>query len=287
MKNETMVIIESTSELRQYYRQLEKPNPILGFVPTMGALHQGHISLVEQSMRNTDCTIVSIFVNPTQFNNPQDLATYPRDRDRDLAFLSQTGCHVVFIPEVHEVYPEPDLREFDFGSLERVMEGAFRPGHFNGVAQVVSRLFEMVQPNFAFFGQKDYQQLLIVKALVKKLDLAVKIVECPIVRESDGLAMSSRNLRLLPTERDQAGLIHKILREAVDKLHFATVENIKSQVDFRFQSHPAFRLEYFEVADPHTLSPVSGRPDGPFVACIAAWLGSVRLIDNIKSNPKR
>jgi pantoate--beta-alanine ligase len=281
-----MIIFDRIDALKEAIRNQRNLGKNIGFVPTMGALHMGHISLLEQAKKKSDVTVVSIFVNPTQFNKAEDLDKYPRVPEKDIEMLQLNACDFLFMPSVSEVYPVKDERSFSFGSLETVMEGAFRPGHFNGVAQVVSRLFYIVEPDIAFFGQKDYQQLLIVKELIRQLDFDIEIIECPVYRESDGLAMSSRNTRLSETERKEAPFIYSCLKEAVDKLKFATAENIKTQVEFKFRHNPAFKLEYFEIAEQKSLEPVSGKIKVPAVACIAAWLGNVRLIDNIKFNPK-
>lgn len=282
-----MIVVTTTAALKAEIGRVKEMGKSVGFVPTMGALHEGHLSLVTEARKHQAFSVVSIFVNPTQFNDPADLDKYPRAPEKDLALLDEGGCDLVFLPEVSEVYPEPDFRKFAFGHLDSILEGAFRPGHFNGVAQVVSRLFEMVEPDVSYFGQKDYQQLLIIREMVRQLNLKVKVVECPIIREPDGLAMSSRNMRLSLEDRAQAPFIFQVLKEAVGKLSFATVENIADQVTARFRANGAFRLEYFAVCDQENLEFLTGRPSKPFVACIAAWLGQVRLIDNLKAIPKR
>jgi len=228
--NKTMKIINSVAELKKQISEFKKEDKSIGFVPTMGALHAGHISLIEYSTKENDITIVSIFVNPTQFNNPNDLATYPKTLDADLEKMSYLNPDFIFIPSVKEIYPEPDTRIFEFGSLENVMEGKNRPGHFNGVAQVVSRLFEIVEPNKAYFGLKDYQQLAVIKQMVKNLKLDIEIVPCPIIREADGLAMSSRNSLLLPEQRKNATKISETLFKARNLVAEKNLSELKAWV---------------------------------------------------------
>ena len=254
----------------------------IGFVPTMGALHEGHLSLVEKAGVLCDIVVVSIFVNPTQFNDPSDLANYPRTLESDMKLLSGKHCDCVFSPLVGEIYPVPDKRRFDFGNLETVMEGRFRPGHFNGVAQVVSKLFEIVEPDKAFFGQKDFQQLAIVKELVRQMKYPVDIVSCEIIRESDGLAMSSRNRLLVPQYREYAPLINKTLIEASRLAHTKTVDQIKEYVINQINDSNSLIVEYFEIVDERYLMPIENWSTlGRKIGCIAVFAGKVRLIDNI------
>jgi pantoate--beta-alanine ligase len=254
----------------------------IGFVPTMGALHDGHLSLVDKAKENCDIIVVSIFVNPTQFNDPNDLANYPRTLESDMQLLSTKHCDCVFYPSVGEMYPVPDHRSFDFGNLETVMEGRFRPGHFNGVAQVVGKLFEIVEPDQAFFGQKDFQQLAIVKELVRQMKYRVEIVPCEIIREVDGLAMSSRNRLLLPQYRECAPLIYRTLIEAVRLARTQTVDQVKEYVTNQINSSDLLKVEYFEIVDERYLLPIEswGTKVGK-VGCIAVFAGKIRLIDNI------
>ncbi len=254
----------------------------IGLVPTMGALHEGHLSLVEKAGSMCDIVVVSIFVNPTQFNDKNDLANYPRTLESDMELLSKTRCEYIFSPAVEEVYPVPDTRKFGFGNLEAVMEGAFRPGHFNGVAQVVSRLFEIVLPDMAFFGRKDFQQMAIIKDLVRQLNIPIEIVPCDIVREKDGLAMSSRNKLLLPEYRNCAPLIYQTLREAKELVNAKTVSEVKEFVVNQLNSIQLLRVEYFEIVDDTTLMSVKNwNEPGTKVGCIAVYAGKIRLIDNI------
>jgi len=254
----------------------------IGFVPTMGALHEGHLSLVQKAGDICDIVVVSIFVNPTQFNDKNDLANYPRTLESDLKILSGAKCDYIFYPSVEEVYPVLDTRKFNFGNIETVMEGAFRPGHFNGVAQVVSRLLEIVHPDKAFFGQKDYQQIAVIKDLVRQMKIPVEIVSCRIVREKDGLAMSSRNKLLLPEYRNIAPLIYETLKEAKDLSKSKPVTEVKALVINKINNSELLRVEYFEIVDDTTLIPVDDWAKTPkAVGCIAVYAGKVRLIDNI------
>ena len=257
-------------------------NPI-GFVPTMGALHKGHMSLINKCVNECPCTVASIFVNPTQFNNAADLANYPRTIEADLALLEESGCDIVFIPSVNEMYPEPDTRQFNFGMLDKVMEGAFRPGHFNGVAQVVSKLFDMVRPDRAYFGEKDFQQLAIIRAMVRQLAIPVKIVGCPIIRESDGLAMSSRNMRLLPQQREIAPLIAETLKNSRNFVGSKKTEEAALWVTETINACSGLEVEYFQIVDGDTLLPVTDwQQSTHIVGCIAVFCGEIRLIDNIR-----
>lgn len=276
-----MFLAETTEELK--YRL--KGNGTIGFVPTMGALHKGHISLVEKAVKENDIVVVSIFVNPTQFNDKSDLERYPRNLDADLKLLEKTGCHIVFAPGVDEVYPEPDTRKFNFGSLETVMEGKHRPGHFNGVAQVVSKLFDMVRPNKAYFGLKDFQQLAVIKSMVRQLNLSVEIVPCPIIREKSGLAMSSRNELLTPEERQNAATISETLFQSKELTGKKSVHELKKWVIETINKNPFLTVEYFEIVDDMQLQPVNSWDEKNIkVGCVAVYCGKVRLIDNVVFN---
>ncbi|HQG71682.1 MAG TPA: pantoate--beta-alanine ligase [Tenuifilum sp.] len=276
------VVVDKISDLKTMLQGFRSEGKSIGFVPTMGALHKGHVSLVERSVAENDITVVSIFVNPTQFNDKNDLKNYPRMPEKDIAMLEAAGVNVVFMPTESEIYPEPDTRVFDFGMLDKVMEGKFRPGHFNGVAQVVSKLFDIVEPHRAYFGQKDYQQLAIIRAMVRMLGYRIEIVGCPIVREPDGLAMSSRNLLLTPEHRKSAPLIYQTLAEARNKTNELSVKEMIDWVVNGINSDPNLKVEYFELADADSLLPVQGwdHPNG-IVGCIAVWAGNIRLIDNM------
>ncbi len=277
-----MQVATTVEQLKQTIGKEREQGKQVGFVPTMGALHKGHVTLVEQAVGSTDFVVVSIFVNPTQFNNPNDLKTYPRTLEHDLEKLEEAGASLVFVPSVVEIYPEPDTRVFDFGNLDKVMEGQHRPGHFNGVAQVVSKLFGMVNPHKAFFGQKDFQQLAIIRRMVEMLNLNIEIVSCPTVRESDGLAMSSRNMLLNPMQRASAPIISKTLTQARNFKQQLSVKEMIEWVNNEINKNPELNVEYFEIADAKTLQPVNSWNDSTqLVGCIAVQVGQVRLIDNI------
>lgn len=255
----------------------------IGFVPTMGALHQGHISLISASASDNDYTICSIFVNPIQFNNAKDLEKYPRMPDEDMELLSANGCDLLFMPDINEMYPEPVDKEYEFGDLGKVMEGAHRPGHFNGVAIVVNRLFEIVKPHRAYFGLKDYQQLLIIREMAAQEGHNIEIIGCPIVRESDGLAMSSRNMRLTVEQRKNAPQIYKSLEYAAENYQGHSVISLKKSVEEMLGSIPGTSLEYIEFADAETLMPITTWSDASHcVVCVAIYFGEIRLIDNIR-----
>jgi len=278
-----MQVVKHINDLRTILSDKRKEGLSIGFVPTMGALHQGHLSLVEQAGEKTGFVVVSIFVNPTQFNDKGDLERYPRDLQRDVDLLTPTASGLVFAPEPEEIYPEPDTRQFNFGLLEQVMEGKFRPGHFNGVAQVVSRLFDIVEPDKAFFGQKDFQQLAIINEMVRKLELPVEIIPCPIIRESDGLAMSSRNMLLTSDQRKNAAHISATLFEAVNKTGELNVEELCNWVTNCINKNEYLNTEYFEIVDSVSLLPVKNWNDPcRKVGCIAVHCGKIRLIDNIE-----
>ena len=262
-----------------------KQGKTVGLVPTMGALHEGHASLVRKSVTDNDVTVVSVFVNPTQFNDPKDLNSYPRDINADCKLLESVKADYVFAPSVEEMYPTQDTRIFEFPPVSTVMEGAHRPGHFNGVCQVVSRLFYIVRPDKAYFGEKDWQQIAVVKAMVSSLSLNVEIVECPIVRDTDGLARSSRNALLSPEERETAPLIYRTLKSSID---YAKAHSLKDTHDYvveTINSSPILDVEYFEIVDGNTLLPVADWNDSDYiVGCITVYCGKrpVRLIDHIK-----
>lgn len=277
-----MVIAETVKSLQKAIREREHYGTT-GLVPTMGALHAGHISLVDRCRTENGTVVASLFVNPTQFNDKNDLKHYPRTMDADLKLLEAAGCDIVFAPSVEEVYPEPDMRVFDFGSLGEVMEGALRPGHFNGVGQIVSKLFEYIRPHRAYFGEKDFQQLAIIRYLTNQLGMNIEIIGCPIIRDNDGLALSSRNMLLCPQDRMTAPFIYKTIEEARRLRDRAGVAQVKEWVKQQIDSCSDMKLEYFEIVDAGTLQNV-GSWDDPCSkrGCIAVRLGSIRLIDNIK-----
>jgi pantoate--beta-alanine ligase len=278
-----MQVVKHISDLQTILNIKREDGLKIGFVPTMGALHEGHISLVQIAGQQTDFVVVSIFVNPTQFNDKGDLERYPRNLQKDVDLLSTSACQLIFAPEPDEIYPEPDTRQFNFGQLEQVMEGKFRPGHFNGVAQVVSRLFDIVRPDKAFFGQKDFQQLAIINEMVRKLNLSVEIVPCPIIREADGLAMSSRNMLLSLEQRLNAVHISATLFEAANKIGELSVDGLCQWVINRINENEYLNTEYFEIVNFKTLLPVKNWDDNcRKIGCIAVHCGKIRLIDNIE-----
>lgn len=282
-----MKIIRSVAQLRDAVASLKAEGKSVGLVPTMGALHAGHISLVDRARAENGAVVVSVFVNPTQFNNPTDLQTYPRTEEADCEKLRAAGVDIAFIPTVEEMYPEPDTRVFDLGQVAAVMEGPMRPGHFNGVAQVVSKLFSFVQPDRAYFGEKDFQQIAVIRRMVELEKFPIEIVDCPICREADGLALSSRNVRLTPENRKVAPNIHRVLAESVDKAKTESLPQVKHWVIDTLNSYPQFEVEYYEIVDPLTMQPLSAwneSKNGAPVGCITCYCGDVRLIDNIKYN---
>lgn len=278
-----MKIIQTVSHLDALLQQFREKGKTIGFVPTMGALHAGHIRLVKLCASESDVCVVSIFVNPTQFNNKEDLRRYPRTLEADSELLTQAGADVLFAPSVEEVYPEADTRVFDFGQLDKVMEGHFRPGHFNGVAQVVSKLFAYTKPDRAYFGEKDFQQLAIIQAMVKQMQLPLQIVPVPIVREPSGLAMSSRNQLLTEQQRSEAANIFRVLKESKSLLDTTTPDQLTQWVIDRVNEAAALEVEYFQIVNGESLQPVSSWEDAVnVVGCIAVFCGAVRLIDNIR-----
>ena len=280
-----MKIFDNIVDLQNELFYLRKANKKIGLVPTMGALHQGHASLVKLCVADNDITIVSVFLNPTQFNDPKDLERYPRTFEEDCKILNEVGADIVFAPTPKEMYPIPDNRHFEFPPTSTVMEGAKRPGHFNGVCQVVSRLFYITKPHNAYFGEKDWQQICVIKQLVKYLNLDIKIIECPIIREESGLAMSSRNALLTSEERAIAANIYRILKESVAKKDSLSVDELQQEVINSINAIDQLEVEYFEIVDGNTLETVHSWNDSPYiVGCITVYCGAtpIRLIDHIK-----
>ena len=277
-----MNIYKTAEELRSFVTEERKQGHRIAFVPTMGALHEGHLSLVRRALKENDCCIVSVFVNPTQFNNPRDLETYPRTLDADSRLLASIGTTVLFTPEVETIYPEPDTRVFHVGAVAEVMEGKYRPGHFNGVMQVVSRLFDLVQPDCAYFGEKDFQQIAVLRAMAREIKSPVEIIACPIVREEDGLARSSRNTLLTEEGRAQAPNIYRILSESRTWSKELSPKAVIERTTQLLDAIPTLRVEYFEIVDADTLQPITRWEDSPKPhGCITVYCGEVRLIDNI------
>lgn len=278
-----MKVLRTVGELRQAMESHRNAGQTIGLVPTMGALHAGHLSLMERSCRDNDITVASIFVNPTQFNNATDLKTYPRTEEKDCALLEKAGVDYAFVPSVEEIYPEPDTRVFDLGEVAEVMEGAMRPGHFNGVAQIVSRLFSYVNPTRAYFGEKDFQQIAVIRRMAQLEGFDFEIIACPIVREADGLALSSRNVRLTPEQRQIAPAIHRTLAQSLDMTRDKSVGEVKQWVKEEIDRQPFMTTEYYEIVNPLTMQTTDSwmTPDGPAVGCVTVYCGDVRLIDNI------
>ena len=278
-----MKIVSSIKDLKNFLALEREKGKKVGLVPTMGALHAGHISLVKSCVAENDICVVSDFVNPTQFNDKHDLETYPRTLDADCALLESVGCDYVFAPSVAEMYPEPDTRVFNLGPVAEVMEGPRRPGHFNGVAQVVSKLFYIVEPDNAYFGEKDFQQIAVIREMVRQLNLPVHIVDCPIQREADGLALSSRNTRLTPEQRQKAPVIARTLKESTTFVPAKSVQEVIDYVVNTINQVPEMEVEYFEIVDGNTMQPIQNWSDTTYpVGCITVYCGEVRLIDNIK-----
>lgn len=276
-----MKVINTVRELREALAACDSNN--VGFVPTMGALHAGHCSLVERARRENGTVVVSVFVNPTQFNDKNDLRNYPRTPEEDCRILERAGADIVFMPAVDEIYPEPDTRTFDFGKIDKVMEGATRPGHFNGVAQVVSRLFDIVRPARAYFGEKDFQQIAVIKAMVEQLSLPVEIVECPIVRGEDGLALSSRNALLDAEHRAAAPHIYRVMRQCAERSRSMTPAELRTWVAAEIERNPLLKVVYFDAVDAATMQSVESWEQSPRIqGCIAVMAGEIRLIDNIR-----
>lgn len=274
-----MLVINKVQELKEIQRRLHEEGKTIGLVPTMGALHSGHYSLLERARQENDIVVCSIFVNPVQFNNAEDLEKYPRTLEEDLAYIEKVA-DIVFAPTVDEVFPTPPTEKYDFGTLETVMEGAFRPGHFNGVGVIVKRLFDWTEPHRAYFGEKDFQQLAIIQELVRQYALNIKIIPCPIVREASGLALSSRNARLSEPDRTTAAKIHQILESS---RNCTTLQETQQFVEEEIAKVPEFTLDYFAIANARTLQPIENFSDAETViGCIAVFIGGVRLIDNVK-----
>ena len=276
-----MKTFHKVSDLRQELAQLDARG--IGFVPTMGALHAGHRSLVEKARKECQTVVVSVFVNPTQFNDKNDLKHYPRTPEADAAVLEAAGADYVLMPSVEEIYPEPDTRQFDFGEVDKVMEGATRPGHFNGVAQVVSRLFDIVSPAKAYFGEKDFQQIAVIKAMVRQLGLTVEIVECPIIRDEDGLALSSRNTLLTPEHRAAAPHIYEVIKQCAEKAQELSPAELTAWVTAEVENNPLLKVIYFQAVDALSMQQVQSWEVSERVqGCIAVQAGDIRLIDNVK-----
>ena len=281
-----MLLFKKVDTLQQYLIQQKKEGKNIGFVPTMGALHAGHLSLLNAAKTENDLSVVSIFVNPTQFNEASDLEKYPRTEGADIEKLTLAGCAVLFMPSITEIYPDGTQNttesEFNFGNLANVMEGAERPGHFAGVVQIVKRLLEIVEPDRLYMGQKDYQQFAIIQEMLVQWEAPIEIIRCPIIREPDGLAMSSRNVRLSPDHRKRATLLSQLLTEAKERSASETPAETEAYALKRMREEPDFKPEYFTISDGRTLQPLENYADAATVViCLACWVGDVRLIDNV------
>ncbi len=274
-----MQVCYTINELLSCVDKFKEEKKSIGLLPTMGALHQGHLSLAKRAKAENDVLICSVFVNPIQFNNKEDLEKYPRDLERDIKLLEEINCDVVFAPSAEEVYAEEPEFTYSFGSLENVLEGPQRPGHFNGVATIVHKLFNWSKADRAYFGEKDFQQVAIVKDLVRQFNIPIEIVECPIYRDEDGLATSSRNVRLSPQARAIAPKIHEILLKSASLMKSLSVSQVKGYVEGEFKMRKEFTLEYFEIVDATTLQPIKVKGENKAVGCVAVWLDGVRLID--------
>lgn len=287
-----MITITTIAELDSAINETKKNNKSIGLVPTMGALHEGHLSLVNRARKENDVVVVSVFVNPIQFNNKEDLEKYPRTIEKDLAMLEAAGTDIAFTPSVEEMYPEPVTTVYHFGAIEQVMEGPRRPGHFSGVAVVVRRLFELTKPDRSYFGEKDFQQIAVIRELLRQMNSNIEMVPCPIVRADDGLALSSRNMRLSPEARNIAPAIYATLMQAVEMSQYEDVDDLKLWVlDTLASFHEVnslpeglrFEPEYFEIVDDTTLQPIDNWDEASgSVGCIAVWLDGVRLIDMVR-----
>jgi len=273
-------VFTTKSSLRNQLLQTRDLNKTIGFVPTMGALHAGHLSLIELARKTTDDTVCSIFVNPTQFNNITDLEKYPRTIDADIKLLELANCSILFNPAVNEIYDDNEQWHLDIGELEFLLEGKFRPGHYQGVTQVVYKLFDIIRPDYAYFGQKDYQQFLVISKMVQLLDMPVKLVMCPIKRDPDGLAMSSRNIHLTQDDRQHALVLSKTLNWVKDNFDHRHIKDLKTKAAIMIGNEPGIQAEYFEIADGATLHPADEKTVN-IVALVAAKVGQTRLIDNV------
>jgi pantoate--beta-alanine ligase len=274
-------IFTTKKELSDFLSELKKEKKIIGLVPTMGALHEGHVSLIELAKKHVDLVVCSIFVNPTQFNDPQDLEKYPRPIAEDKKKLEKAQCDVLFLPEVKEMYRESEQWQMELGELENILEGKFRPNHYQGVTQIVKKLLDAVMPDKAFFGQKDIQQFLVIQTMVKKLGLTVRLVMCPIVRENDGLAMSSRNIHLSGIEHKQALALSKALQLTKENFSSKTIQELKTDAEKMLKESEGVKLEYFEISNATTLEPTFDKNSEQIVALVAAYVGNTRLIDNL------
>ncbi len=277
-------VINTIAALKSLLEPIKLAQQKIALVPTMGALHKGHVSLIKIAQQQADVVVCSIFVNPTQFTDPKDLEKYPRPLEHDMKMLEEAGCNVVFMPAVTEMYPRPEVWQIDLGPAEFILEGEFRKGHYQGVTQIVKKLFDAVNPDVAFFGQKDFQQVLMIKNMVAYFNMPVQIVSCPIIREEDGLAMSSRNIHLTPADRKNALVLSKALRYVQDNFATHSIPELLEAARKLINSTPGVELDYFSIADGDTLLPEQNKGHHPIVALVAAKVGQTRLIDNMILN---
>jgi pantoate--beta-alanine ligase len=274
-------IFKTREEVQNFLKELRSPGRIVGFVPTMGALHQGHLSLIAAAKERTDIVVCSIFVNPTQFNDKKDLENYPRPIADDIHKLQQANCDILFLPEVDEMYSDANSWHMELNGLDNILEGEIRPGHYQGVTQIVKKLFDIVKPDYAFFGQKDFQQFVIISYMVRELAIQVNLIRCPIVREKDGLAMSSRNVYLKGEDRQHALALFKTLSQTKADFGWLTIEQLSNQASEMLAESPGIEPEYFEIFNAETFEPAISKFEGPLVALVAARVGSIRIIDNM------
>jgi pantoate--beta-alanine ligase len=274
-------IFYSRQAVHNYLSELRASGKSIGFVPTMGALHAGHLSLIKLARQKADVIVCSIFVNPTQFNDKKDLENYPRPVEDDIRKLEDVNCDVLFIPGVNEMYNSSEKWNIELGNLDNILEGKIRPGHYQGVTQIVKKLFDTINPQYAFFGQKDYQQFMVISYMVKKLRVKIKLVLCPIIRESDGLAMSSRNIYLSPADRKNSLALFKALSKVKELYKTKTIPQIKNEASFFLRSAPGIELEYFEIFNANSFNAVTSKRPASLIALVAAKVGSIRIIDNM------
>jgi pantoate--beta-alanine ligase len=274
-------IFNSRQAVHNYLNELRASGKSIGFVPTMGALHDGHLSMIKLAKQKADVIVCSIFVNPTQFNDKKDLENYPRPVEDDIKKLEKVKCHVLFIPTVNEMYNSAEKWTIELGNLDKILEGKIRPGHYQGVTQIVKKLFDTINPHYAFFGQKDYQQFMVISYMVKKLFVKIKLVLCPIIRETDGLAMSSRNIYLSPNDRKNALALFKALNKAKEHFKTKAIPQIKKEVEFYLEAAPGIEIEYFEIFNANSFAVTSSKRPASLIALVAAKVGSIRIIDNM------
>jgi pantoate--beta-alanine ligase len=274
-------IFNSRQAVHNYLNELRASGKSIGFVPTMGALHAGHLSLIKLARQKADVIVCSIFVNPTQFNDKKDLENYPRPIEDDIRKLEEVNCNVLFIPGVSEMYNSAEKWNMELGNFDNILEGKIRPGHYQGVTQIVKKLFDTINPHYAFFGQKDYQQFMVISYMVKKLRVKTKLVLCPIIRESDGLAMSSRNIYLSPDDRKNALALSKALTKVKERYKTKTIPQIKKEVESYLKSAPGIEIEYFEIFNGNSFEATSSKRPASLIALVAAKVGSIRIIDNM------